>query len=92
MDLLALAMVASGVNAALLVALLWVYVSNLRELRTAFSIGLVIFAAVMLLSKLVDLYLFFDMRLDHVGLDGLMLVSEVVQVVAFSALVWITYR
>ena len=86
------AMGAAAVNAALLTALLWVYVRNLRELRTVYTIGLTVFAAVMLVSKLLDLYLWLTMRLDHVGAEGLVLASELVQVVAIGALTWITYR
>ena len=66
-------------------------VQNHRQLKAAFSLGLILFAALLLVPRVWDLHLFFTMR--HDDSHGLqMFLSEAGRSVAFAILLWITWR
>ncbi len=82
-----------AVNVILLLFLLSVYVQNYREMKTHFGLGLMIFAAVLLLQNLLALYFHLMMiefysneAMNHIG------VLSAAQTMALAALSWVTWK
>lgn len=83
----------AGVNAVLLLSILYVYVRNLFRSRTVFTIGLSLFAGLFLLQNLVSLYFFLTMTpyfVDAVELHVFIL--TLLQTLAFAIFNWITWK
>ncbi len=79
-------------NLSLLLALLGVYYQNYRRIQASINLGLLIFAGVFVVQKLVALYLLFSM-MDFQALIGMpMFVLEVIETFAFAAILWISLR
>ena len=84
----------AAASAAFLSALLLVYFRNHRELRSPFTLGLVFFAALLLLQNLGSIY--FDYLMADAG-EGTrvavpMLVLDSAELVGFAALFFVTWR
>ncbi len=52
----------AGVNAAILAALLYVYGRNARRIRSRFTLGLVLFAALFLAQNLAGMWIYMSMN------------------------------
>ena len=81
----------AGLNALLLVALGTVWLRNYRTFRSNLILGLLAFAAVMLVENLLAIYYFFSMQMLYAG-DPLAQQSVVVlRALEFIALLVLTY-
>jgi hypothetical protein len=81
----------AGLNALLLVALGGVWLRNYRTFRSNLILGLLAFAAVMLVENLLAIYYFFSMQMLYAG-DPLAQQSVVVlRALEFIALLVLTY-
>lgn len=84
----------SAASAVFLTALLFVYVRNHRHLRSAFTLGLVFFAALLLAQSLGSIYFDWMMAQSGTG-SGVaipMLALDVVELVGFAVLFFVTWR
>ena len=85
-------MVSVGLNTLLLATLILLYGRILREVRTQFTMGLLVFAAVLLVQHLVQLYFFATMMSYYTaGVDALVLVQNVLVTLALLFLVYVTW-
>ncbi len=87
-------MVSVAVNSVLLALLIWLYARILGEVRTRFTMGLMVFAAVLLLQHLVQLYFFLTMMDYYVAsgsVQGFVLVQNVLVSLALVFLVYVTW-
>ena len=83
----------SGVNIVLIVALLCVYVRNVRKITSLFTWGLVIFAALFLVHNAVSLYFALTMMPLYVmEVQAYVALFTFLQTIAFSILNLITWR
>ncbi len=84
----------SAASAVFLAALLFVYVRNHRHLQSAFTLGLVFFAAVLLVQSLGSIYFDWMMAQAGQGPDVAlpMLGLAVAELVGFAALFFVTWR
>ncbi|HEY7589146.1 MAG TPA: hypothetical protein VIB49_10440 [Thermoplasmata archaeon] len=84
----------AAVSAGLLVALLYVYVSNHRHLRSPFSLGLVFFAALLLVQNLGSIYFYLLMADAGEGPSVAipMFGLDLVELVGFAILFFVTWR
>jgi hypothetical protein len=86
-----------GVSAAstvFLSALLLVYVRNHQHLQSVFTLGLVFFAALLLLQSLGSIYFDWMMAQSGAG-SGVampMLALGTAELIGFAALFWVTWR
>ncbi len=88
-----LAVMLEALNAVLLLALLYVYVQNYREMKTNFGLGLIIFAAFLLLQNLVALYFHLMMvEFYSAAVMGHALVLNALQFAALVALNYVTWK
>lgn len=89
----ALNIVLGGVCAALLAALLYVYGKNASQIRSKFTLGLVMFAALFLLENLAGIWMYVSMNEARMGPDVAMpmLLLNVVETGALATLVAITW-
>lgn len=79
-------------NSLLLGLLLILYVRILREVNTRFTMGLAVFAFVLLVQHLVQLYFFATMMMYYAGgVEGLVLIQNVLVFVALVFLVFVTW-
>lgn len=87
-------MVVAAASAAFLSALLYVYFRNHSQLRSPFTLGLVFFAALLLMQNLGSIYLDFMMSNAGEGsrLAIPMLVLDSAELVGFAALFFVTWR
>lgn len=93
MAMMMYASIFTAINVVMLLALLLVYVQNYREIKASFSLGLIIFAAVFLLQKVVTLYMSIFLMFDFGETVGMyMFILEILETIAFSVLLWITMR
>ncbi len=87
-------MVVAAINAAVLVALLFVYAHNHKEIRSPFTLGLVFFAALLLVQNLGSIYFDYTMGLlgegSRVAIP--MLALDSAELVGFAALFFVTWR
>ncbi len=84
----------AAASAALLVALLSVYVKNHRQLRAPFTFGLVFFAVLLLVQNLGSIYFDFIMSSSGVG-SGIaipMFILDLVELIGFAVLFVVTWR
>ena len=88
-----LAIIIEGINSALLLALLYVYIGNYRELKSNFVLGLIVFAAFLLLQNLVALY-YHLMMVQYYSSDvmGHALVLSGLQTISLLALNYVTWK
>ena len=80
-------------NSLLLILLLRVYVQNYSEMKTVFGMGLVVFAAFMLLENLLALY--FHLAMVEYYSSQVMehaFFLSAAQTVALLVLSWVTYK
>lgn len=87
-------MIVAAVSAAVLAALLYVYFRNHKEFRSPFTLGLVFFAAVLLVQNLGSIY--FDYLMSAMGEGSRvaipMLALDSAELVGFAALFYVTWR
>lgn len=84
--------VLGGVGIALLLALLYVYARNLREIRTPFGLGLLVFALLFLLENVVSIITYFAWWGIHGADIALpMMYIRVAEVAAFGVLLAISW-
>ena len=87
-------MIVAAVSAAVLAALLYVYFRNHKEFRSPFTLGLVFFAAVLLVQNLGSIY--FDYLMSARGEGSRvaipMLALDSAELVGFAALFYVTWR
>jgi hypothetical protein len=81
----------AALNVLLLLALGAVWLKNYRTFRSNLILGLLAFAAVMLLENLVAVYYFFSMEMLYVGSAGAQQSVLVLRALQFVALVFLTY-
>jgi len=82
----------TGTSALLLIALLFVYIKNLQKIRSNFTIGLFIFAALFLLQNIVSLYFYLTM-MDYYAADVAVhvFILTLLETIAFLVLLVITW-
>ena len=87
-------MAVAAFSAAFLAALLLVYFRNHKEFRSPFTLGLVFFAAVLLVQNLGSVY--FDYLMADMGESSRvaipMLALDSAELVGFAALFFVTWR
>lgn len=87
-------MAVAAASSAFLVALLYVYLRNHRQLRAPFTFGLVFFALLLLAQNLGSIW--FDYMMSEwgegAGIAIPMLVLDLVELVGFAALFVVTWR
>lgn len=83
----------AGVNCVLAITLAWVYWRNHRALRSPFTLGLLVFAAFLLVHNALQVYHYFTMMSPEPA-DGeaFLLIEAALQMVASGALVVATMR
>ncbi len=84
----------AAASAVFLSALLYVYTRNHRHLQSVFTLGLVFFAAVLLLQSLGSIYLDWMMSMagEGAGVALPMLALDCAELVGFAALFFVTWR
>lgn len=83
----------AGINCLLAIILAWVYARNHMEMKSPFTLGLLIFAAFLLVHNALAVYHYFTMMSDTAAAgDNLLLVEAILQMAASSALVYATMR
>ena len=81
------------VSSFLLVGLLYIYAKNLRKIKSKFTAGLFIFAALFLLQNLVSLYFYFTMNDYYVAeVTAHVFIFTLLQAIAFLVLLIITWE
>ncbi len=90
----ALGMGVAAASAVFLSALLYVYLKNHRDLRSAFTLGLVFFAAVLLVQSIGSMYLDWMMAQqgEGAGVAVPMLALDTAELVGFAVLFFVTWR
>ncbi len=85
--------VLSSASVALLATLLFIYGRNLREVRSAFALGLTLFALLLLAESAMSIWSFFSMDAQGIGAEVAlpMLYLNVAKVSAFSILAAISW-
>lgn len=75
-------------------ALLYIYLRNHHHLQSVFTLGLIFFAALLLLQSLGSIYFDWMMAQSGAGMAIAlpMLALDVAELVGFAALFWVTWR
>ena len=87
-------LVLAGASIAVLIGLLYVYGTNFRTLRTPLSIGLIVFAGLFLVENLAAMYFYISLNNSGFGAPVAMpmLALNVVQLLGFSTLFYVSWR
>lgn len=79
-------------NTLLLLGLVGLYARMLRQVRTRFTLGLLLFAGILLLQNLVQLYFFATMQMYYAGgVEALVLIQNGLATVASAFLAFVTF-
>ena len=90
---LTLTTISTGINIVLVLGLLFVYVRSYAKLRSGFTIGLMVFAALFLIQNAVAFYYYFTMMPYFVeDVQVFALILSVLQTLAFAVMNWITWK
>ena len=85
-------LILSGLNAAILVSLIYVYAQNYQKLNSKFSLGLLTFASILLLENILALYFNWTMMglyAEKVAQQGLILRSlETLSLIILAGITW----
>ena len=83
----------AGVSAAILAALLYVYGRNARHIRSKFTLGLVLFAALLLIQNVAGMWIYMSMNDAGMKADVAvpMLVLNVTEMGGLAALAMVTW-
>jgi hypothetical protein len=80
-------------NTILVAGLLITYSRNFRAIRSKFAWGLIVFAGILLVENVASLGIFFYLAVEYTAeLAILLMVTNGLQTVSFSALLWTTLR
>lgn len=80
----------TGINAALLIALVVMYAKNLAKIKSKLLVGLMVFATVFLIQNLVSLYYYVTMMAYYVPeVEIHIFILTLLQTIAFSIMLWI---
>jgi len=81
-------------SVAVLLVLLYVYVSNFRAVRAPLSLGLIIFASLFLVENLAAIYFYVTMSEGGFGAPVAMpmLALNAVELLAFATLFYVSWR
>lgn len=83
----------AALNSLLAIVLAWVYLRNHMAMKSPFTLGLLVFAAFLLIHNALAVYHYFTMMGDAPAAgDDLLLVEAILQTAASSALVYATLR
>ena len=85
------AMAIHAANILLLIGLLYIYGQNYRQLKSKLTLGLMLFAALLLVQSAMNLY--FEMTMvmyDSPSAEQVALVLEAVKAVSFGLLLWVS--
>jgi len=84
----------AGASIALLIALLYVYANNYRQLRSPFALGLVLFAALFIIENAAAMFFYVDMNNAGEGANIAlpMLALNAAELIGFAALFYVTWR
>lgn len=83
----------TSANIILLVILTTIYIRNYLEIKAQFSLGLVTFAGILIVQKILTLYFMIDAMHDYADLLGFpLLVLESMQLFAFGILAFISIK
>ncbi len=98
-DFMLAAVVAAFLNIGLLIVIIGTYIQNLRVIRSYYTSGLVLVAALLMLQNIVIVIFWFTLYMDE---KALMMSADtvahylfaiiVIQTIGLSILVWITRR
>ncbi|MBI5046559.1 hypothetical protein HZC07_02400 [Candidatus Micrarchaeota archaeon] len=93
METIDFATVVSIINSILLIFLLAVYVKNYKAMKSKFSLGLAIFALMLLAQNLASIY-FQTAMIDYYSktVSGFALVLNVLESLSLLSLVYITWK
>ena len=88
-----LAMIIGLLNMGLLLGLLIIYIKSYRDIRSDFTLGLIIFATLMFLQKIGNIMFIFRYSEYHAPRMGMsVFVLSFIELCAYSALLWISIR
>lgn len=83
----------AAVNAILVTGLLSMYLRNFRAIKSTFALGLLVFAGLFLVQNLAALMIFLDFATEYTAEVAIpLLVTNSLQTVGFSALLWVSLR
>lgn len=83
----------AGINVVLLLSILFVYYKSLVKLKSGFTLGLALFAALFLLQNAVSFYYFTTMMPYFVdAVETHVFILTILQTLAFLVLNWITWK
>lgn len=85
--------VLTGISTLILIALCYIYSKNLRNIRSGFTIGLVVFAVLFLVQNVVSLYFYLTMMDYYVSqVEAHVFILTLLQTIAFLVLLKITWE
>ncbi len=83
------AMAIHAANILLLAGLLYIYVQNYRQLKTGITTGLLLFAALLLVQSVMNLYFEITMVMySSAAAEQIALILEAIKAVSFGLLLW----
>lgn len=87
---LVIASILSGLNILLLLVLGWVWTRNYREFKTPLTLGLLGFAAVLVVENLIALAFFFSMGMLYAGSSTAQVAVLAMRAFQFVAIAFLT--
>lgn len=83
----------SWISIIMLVILLVVYITNYKKYKSGFTIGLVLFAGLLLLQNILQVYFYTtSMQAYPPIVEQSTFMFEVIEVIAYGVILWVTLR
>ena len=81
------------ISIIMLVILLVVYITNYKKYKSGFTIGLVIFAGLLLLQNVLQVYFYTtSMQAYPPIVEQSTFIFEVIEIIAYGVILWVTLR
>jgi len=88
-----LILVLIGVNIVVALALLVIFLKNYKAISSRLTLGLLLFAAAVLVENLANLYFYNSILLQQIyGLTTFILVGNLLEMLALIVLAWVTWK
>ena len=82
----------SWISIAMLIILLAVFLMNYNKFKSSFTIGLAIFAGLLLLQNILQVYFFTTDMIMYQNVESHMFTFGIIQLIAYGVILWVTLK
>ena len=90
--MMASSIVINWISVVMLVILLAVYIINYKKFKSGFTIGLVLFASLLLIQNIFQVYFYTTSMQLYSSIEQHIFIFGIIQLIAYAVILWVTLR